>query len=238
MALRVLLIQSMGRTILVDTGMGHKYDDKSKKIYKLDNSEHTLIGALANAGVTPDDVTDVIQTHLHFDHCGGSVSRTESGELVPTFPNAKYYVQKENLKWARNPTEKDRASYLKDDWEPLAANGMLNVLDGAGELFPGIHLLEFNGHTRAQQLPLITDGKTHLFFCADLFPTKTHIFVPYIMGYDNFPLTTLEEKKRYLPLMYEDKWLLFLEHDPETPVVTLEHTQKGFSPTPYHHALQ
>jgi glyoxylase-like metal-dependent hydrolase (beta-lactamase superfamily II) len=229
MALRVLLIQGSGMNILVDTGMGDKYDDKTKSIYKLDHSKFTLIQSLAELELTASDISHVIQTHLHFDHCGGLVSRSENGELVPTFPNAKVFVQKENLAWARNPTEKDRASYLKDDWEAIIANGMLEEIDGPGEIFPGIALKIFNGHTKAQQLPLISDDAGNkLFFCADLFPTKAHVNLAWIMGYDNFPLTTLEEKRNLLPTAFEDGWTLFFEHDPENAVGKLEDTPKGF----------
>ncbi len=229
MALRCLLIQGDGKNILVDTGMGDKYDEKTCAIYKLDHSKWTLLNSLAEQGIKPEAITHVIQTHLHFDHCGGMVTKTESGELVPTFPNAKIFVQKENLNWARNPTEKDRASYLKQDWDAILANGMMEELDGPGEIFPGIELRIFNGHTRAQQLPLISDGDAnHLFFCADLFPTKAHINLPWIMGYDNFPLTTLEEKRTLLPEAFEDGWKFFLEHDPTEGVIALENTPKGF----------
>ena len=232
MTMRVLLIQGDGKNILVDTGMGDKYDDKLRSIYKYDNPNGTLVSSLENAGLKPEDITDVIQTHCHFDHCGGAVTKLNDDNLVPTFPNAKYYFQKDHLVWARNPTEKDRASFMKNDWEPLASNGMIVEVDGPGELFPGIHLHIFNGHTKAQQLPQITDGKTSVFFCADLVPTKAHINLPYIMGYDNFPLTTLEEKKKYVPRMYEEKWLLFLEHDPVDALVSVEATEKGFKAIP------
>ncbi len=229
MALRVLLIQGNGMNILVDTGMGEKYDAKTAGIYKLDHSKYRLLDSLASVGLLPEDITDIIQTHLHFDHCGGLVTRAETGELVPTFPNAKVFVQKANLGWARKPTEKDRASYLKDDWEPIAANGMIEELDGPGILFPGIDLRIFNGHTRAQQLPhIFDDAGNHLFFCADLFPTKAHISLPWIMGYDNFPLTTMEEKRALLPEAFENKWSLVLEHDPVNAVVSLDSTAKGF----------
>ncbi len=228
MAMRALLVQGNGKNILIDSGMGEKYDDKLRSIYKLDNSEATIISSLSAVGLKPEDITDVLQTHLHFDHCGGSVTQTTDGKLVPTFPNAKHYVQREALAWARKPTEKDRASFLKNDWEPLAAEGMLHEIDGPGEWLPGINLHIFNGHTKAQQLPEITDGTTHLFFCADLVPTKAHINFPYIMGYDNFPLTTLEEKKNIIPRMYEEKWMLFLEHDPVDAIVTIEATERGF----------
>ena len=229
MALRALLIQGDGKNVLVDTGMGDKYDEKTRSIYKLDHSKWTLLGSLAQQGLKPEDITHIIQTHLHFDHCGGMVTRTEAGEYVPTFPNAKIFVQKENLAWAQNPTEKDRASYLKQDWEAILANGMLETLDGPGEIFRGIELRIFHGHTRAQQLPLISasDGN-RIFFCADLFPTKAHINLPWIMGYDNFPLTTLEEKRAILPEAFESGWKLFLEHDPEEGLISIENTSKGF----------
>ncbi|MFI5201370.1 MAG: MBL fold metallo-hydrolase [Candidatus Kapaibacterium sp.] len=229
MALRVLLVQGNGMNILVDTGMGDKYDEKTRSIYKLDHSKWTLLNSLREHGLKLEDISHVIQTHLHFDHCGGLVTKMESGELVPTFPNAKVFVQKENLKWAEHPTEKDRASYLKQDWEAIVGNGMMEELDGPGEIFPGIELKIFNGHTRAQQLPLISDNAgNHLFFCADLFPTKAHVNLPWIMGYDNFPLTTLEEKRDLLPQALEEQWSLFLEHDPTSSLASLEDTGKGF----------
>ncbi len=229
MALRALLIQTDGMNILVDTGMGDKYDEKTRSIYKLDHSHWTLLGSLADRGLKPDDITHIIQTHLHFDHCGGLVTRTESGELIPTFPNARVFVQKDNLAWARNPTEKDRASYLKQNWEAIATEGLIEEIDGPGELFPGIELRIFNGHTRSQQLPLIHDGAGNsVFYSADLFPTKAHVNLAWIMGYDNFPLTTLEEKKQLVPEAYEAKWSLFFEHDPENSLAKIESTPKGF----------
>ena len=227
MALRALLLRSDDKIILIDTGMGEKYDEKTRSIYKYDSSRFTLLDSLKKLGIMPDQVTDIIQTHLHFDHCGGLVSQID-GKLVPTFPNAKVHVQKENLAWARKPTEKDRASYLSQDWEPIASEGLINEVDGHGELFPGVELLIFNGHTRAQQLPHIHHGDQHVFFCADLMPTKAHVNLPYIMVYDNFPLTTLEEKKALTPRMYEEKWMLFFEHDPESSFTKLEATSKWF----------
>jgi glyoxylase-like metal-dependent hydrolase (beta-lactamase superfamily II) len=228
MALRVQLIQGDGKNILVDTGMGEKYDAKTRDIYQLDNSRFTMQHSLTERGLRPEDITHVIQTHLHFDHCGGLVTQTSDGKLVPTFPNAKVYVQKENLNWARNPTDKDRASYLKNDWEPIVTEGLIEELDGPGEIFPGIELMIFNGHTRAQQLVHVHSDAHHVFFCADLMPTKAHIAFPFIMGYDNFPLTTLEEKKTLIPRMYEEQWLLFFEHDPLSALTKIESTPKGF----------
>jgi len=235
LAARCLLIRGEGRTILVDTGNGNKWNDKLKDIYRLDNSVYTLEDSLAKAGVKPEDVTDVILTHLHFDHCGGSTKIVEAmsdgrqGKLVPAFPNATHYVQKAHWELSQNPTDRDRASFMKDDFQILHDLGMLKFVEGEQEIFPGISVIVCNGHTTAQQLPKISDGKNTLLFLCDLVPTTSHIPFPYIMGYDLRPLTTLEEKKRILPQANAEDWILFFEHDPETVSVKLQKTEKGFS---------
>jgi glyoxylase-like metal-dependent hydrolase (beta-lactamase superfamily II) len=226
LAARCLLLQSEERTILIDTGNGSKWNDKLKDIYRLDNSNFTLEGSLAKAGVKPEDVTDVILTHLHFDHCGGS-TKIVDGRLVPTFPNATYHVQKAHWELSQAPSDRDRASFMKDDFTILHELGMLKLREGEKELFPGISFVICNGHTMAQQLPKISDGSTTLLFCCDLVPTTSHIPFPYIMGYDLRPLVTLEEKKKILPLAEKEGWVLFFEHDPETIAVTLNSTEKG-----------
>jgi glyoxylase-like metal-dependent hydrolase (beta-lactamase superfamily II) len=228
LASRSLLIQGEGRTILVDNGNGDKWNDKLKDIYRLDTTESSLDRSLQNAGVTAEDVTDVLLTHLHFDHAGGS-TRIVDGELVPTFPNASYHVQKDHWEWSKNPTDRDKASFMPDDYRPLKERDVLQLVDGEGEIFPGISLIVCNGHTTAQQLPKISDEKQTLLFCCDLVPTASHIPYPYIMGYDLRPLVTLEEKKRILPQAYEEGWQLFLEHDPNVAAVTLASTAKGFA---------
>lgn len=226
LAARCLLIRGDGRTILVDTGNGLKWNDKLKDIYRLDNSRFVLEDSLAKAGVKPEEVTDVILTHLHFDHCGGSTKIVE-GKLVPTFPNAMHYVQKAHWELSQNPSDRDRASFMKDDYMILHERGMLKFTDGEQEILPGISFVVCNGHTMAQQLPKISDGTTTLLFCCDLVPTTSHIPFPYIMGYDLRPLVTLEEKKRILPQAEKEGWILFLEHDAETTAVTLQKTEKG-----------
>ena len=228
LAARCLLIRGEGKTILVDTGNGNKWNDKLKDIYRLDNSESELEKSLAKTGVKPEEVTDVILTHLHFDHCGGS-TKIVDGKLIPTFPNATHYVQKAHWELALNPTDRDRASFMKDDFMLLHEKGILKFIEGEKELFPGISVLVCNGHTTAQQLPLISDGKTTLLFCCDLVPTTSHIPFPYVMGYDVRPLVTLEEKKRIIPRAEKEGWVLFFEHDPETETVTLQKTEKGFA---------
>jgi len=227
LAARCLLIRGEGRTILVDTGNGNKWNDKLKDIYRLDNSTYTLEDSLAKVGVKPEDVTDVILTHLHFDHCGGS-TKIVKGKLEPTFPNAIHYVQKAHWELSQNPTDRDRASFMKDDFQLLYERGMLRFTEGEQELFPGISVVVCNGHTTAQQLPKISDGKNTLLFLCDLVPTTSHLPFPYIMGYDVRPLVTLEEKKRILPQAEKEGWILFFEHDPETVAVKLQKIEKGY----------
>jgi glyoxylase-like metal-dependent hydrolase (beta-lactamase superfamily II) len=224
------------RVIVVDTGNGEKFSPKLAAIYNIDTSRFRLLTSLARFGVKPSEVTDVILTHLHFDHAGGATMLSERGELVPTFPNARHYVQRDHLTWAQAPTEKDRASFITENFEPLIANGMLETLDGSGELFPGISLQLFHGHTRALQGVFLQgndeSGKpseTKLFFPADLIPTSAHVPVPYIMAYDNFPMTTLDEKKDILPRLYEEQCLVIFEHDGFTQAARIQAAGRGFA---------
>jgi glyoxylase-like metal-dependent hydrolase (beta-lactamase superfamily II) len=227
LAARCWLVRGNGRVILVDDGNGTKWGEKLKDIYKLDFSTGDLLSSLKKEGLGPEDITDVILTHLHFDHAGGSTI-VVNGKIVPTFPKAKYYVQKKQWELSQNPTDKDRGSFMRDDFVPLMEHGVLELVDGEGELFPGIELLVTNGHTSAQQLPKISDGKTTMLFCCDLVPTIAHLPWPYVMGYDVRPLVTIEEKKKLFGRAYEEQWTLFLEHDPATTAITLKSAEKGF----------
>lgn len=227
LAARCLLIRGDGRTILVDNGNGDKWNAKLKDIYRLDTEHSDLLRSLAAAGVAPEEVTDVILTHLHFDHAGGS-TRMVNGSPEPVFVNAVHHVQRAHWECSQDPTDRDRASFMKDDFMVLKERGMLRFVDGEQELFPGISVLVCNGHTTAQQLPKITDGRTTLLFLCDLVPTTSHLPFPYVMGYDLRPLTTLEEKKRVLPQAEKEGWVLFFEHDPVTVAVTLKRTEKGY----------
>ena len=228
LATRSLLLRGGGRTILIDNGNGDKWNDKLKDIYRLDNTGGDLWSSLTKAGVRAEDVTDVILTHLHFDHAGGSTIR-RNGRLMPAFPNAAYYVQRDHWEWSQQPTDRDRASFMPDDYLPLWEAGMLQLVDGPRELFPGIEMVVCNGHTTAQQLPKISDGTTTLLFCCDLVPTASHIPYPYIMGYDLRPLVTLDEKKRILPRALAEGWILYLQLYPSVEAVTLKATDKGFA---------
>lgn len=226
MVARAMLLRSKDRVILVDNGNGDKWDEKMRAIY--DVGDYLMEQSLASFGLTPADITDVLLTHLHFDHAGGS-TKVENGNLVPRFPNARYAVQRENLQWARNATEKDRASYLKENFEPLIADGMLDTLDGPGEFAPGVHVLIHSGHTTSMQLVQVRGNEGTVVFCADLIPTASHVHVPYVMAYDNFPLTTLEEKKDLLARASTEGWILVFEHDPDIPAATVVHGPKGYA---------
>lgn len=227
MAARALLLQGSGRTILIDTGNGTKWDEKLSGIYRFDTAEHDLVRSLRALGLTPADVTDVILTHLHFDHAGGATERVE-GRLQPMFPRALYYVQREQWEAAQRPTERDRASFYPDDFLPLQERGVLRFTEGGGEIFPGITLAVFRGHTSALQCPVISDGRTTVLYCADLVPMTPHVALPWIMGYDLRPLVTLEEKRKTLARAAEEGWILFFEHDPRTAAATVRMGEKGY----------
>jgi glyoxylase-like metal-dependent hydrolase (beta-lactamase superfamily II) len=207
--------------------MGDKWNEKSNEIYAIDQKQNSLLTGLANMGVGAEAITDVLLTHLHFDHTGGSTIK-RNGTVEPTFPNATYYVQKSNFDWALEPTERDSGSYLRENFEPLARAGVLKVIDDSVEqLDQEIEVMRFNGHTRGQQLFKLSDGTTTLFYCGDLLPTTSHIPLPYIMGYDLQPLITLQEKKYILETGLEENWLLFFEHDPATACAKLKAGEKG-----------
>lgn len=224
LATRNLLLVSDSKKILIDTGMGNKWDEKSKAIYRIDDNL-SIEGALKQKGFTPEEITDVILTHLHFDHTGGS-TKYENEKLIPSFPNAQYYVQKQNFDWAINPSERDRGSYLKENFEPLAKEGILNLLT-SNQFDENISFEIINGHTFGQQMIKISDGSTTLLYCADLLPFASHIRLPYIMAYDLQPLVTLAEKKKYLQQALDENWILFFEHDSENAAVTLKQSEKG-----------
>ena len=239
MSLRALLARKVnqageftGQNLLVDTGVGDKWSPKLADIYAVDHSELTIERGLAAHGLKASDITDVLLTHLHFDHAGGATRhKHQSGEdqsMVPTFENATYYVQKGNLDWARNPTEKDRASYLAENWEPLIEAGVLEIIEGQGEFLPGIELILSFGHTDAMQLPRFHGQGGSLLYCADLIPTASHIPVPWVMAYDNRPLVTIEEKKAILPRAAAENWWLFFEHDIHGPAAQVVAGPKGF----------
>jgi len=225
---RHLLLLSGDKKILVDTGSGKNWDEKFEKIYSVDHSIYDMSPGLEKLGVNREDITDVILTHLHFDHAGGAVL-FENNKIIPAFPNAQYHVQKKQFEWGLNPSDRDKASYFNERFVPLAEEGILNFIDGETNFDDNIELLVMEGHTFAQQLVKISDTSSTLLYCADLMPLSSHINPPFIMGYDLQPLVTLEEKKNLLPKAVEENWTLFFEHDPDIAAATIKTTEKGFA---------
>ncbi len=224
---RNLLLVSESKKILIDTGMGDKWDLRSKDIYRIDQTENSMDTSLKSVGITPDEITDVILTHLHFDHAGGSVKH-ENGKFIPAFPNAKYHVQKRNYEWAVSPSERDSGSYIKKNFIPLMDEGVLHLIDSEIKFDDEFEFIIVNGHTFAQQILKISDSSNTILYCADMFPTSSHVSLPYVMGYDLQPLVTVEEKKKILPVAIEENWKLFLEHDPISALITVKKTDKGY----------
>ena len=223
---RHLLLESENKKMIIDTGMGDKWDNKLKKIYAVDE-KLSMKSALKKKGLKAEDITDVIITHLHFDHTGGSTV-LKNKKLEPAFPNAKYYVQKQNYNWAVKPSDRDKGSYLKENFIPLFEEGVLSFTIGNAKLDDEIEFIVINGHTFGQQMVKISNGSETFLFCGDLIPTSSHIPLPYIMGYDLQPLITLREKQKYLKQAVDENWKLFFGHDPETAFVSVKLTDKGY----------
>ncbi len=223
---RCLLLKNGERQILIDTGIGDFWEDKFKQIYRVEYS-NILNDSLKRAGTSAEQITDVILTHLHFDHTGGS-SKMENGKWVPAFPNAMYYVQKKHFDWAINPSDRDRASFIQNRFLPLIENGVLTLIDGNNEFDDEIEFLPINGHTFGQQMVKISDGSNTLLYCGDLMPFSSHIPLPYVMGYDLQPIVTVDEKRGILQRAVAEEWKLYFEHDPYFAVATAAKTDKGF----------
>jgi glyoxylase-like metal-dependent hydrolase (beta-lactamase superfamily II) len=211
---RALLLDNGNRKILIDTGVGKKLSKKLNDIYSVDYSNYSLESSLKKIDISPAEITDVILTHLHFDHCGGCTYYDDDNQLKITFPNAVHYVQKKQYEWAINPTERDKASFFLYDFNILADNKLLNTLNGNYKFDDVISLNIINGHTPNMQIVKISDDINTVIYTADLIPMASHISVPYIMGYDLLPLITLKEKIAYLREASEKNHIIFLEHDP------------------------
>ena len=224
MAMRCLLITSehTGKIYLVDNGCGTKFDEKFESIYALDYEHSSLQDSLAYHGFQPDDITDLVLSHLHFDHCGGSTYYDDSGEIRHTFPNATYHVPEKHWETANNPNAREKASFFKENIQPMKESGRLNLVEEHHQYEEGLSALPVNGHTISQQLPKVeAEGKT-LVFAADLLPTHIHVPLPWVMGYDMRPVQTLDEKDRILNEAVEENWYFFLEHDADKEVITVK----------------
>ncbi|MCB0520746.1 MAG: MBL fold metallo-hydrolase [Lewinellaceae bacterium] len=228
-AMRCLLIETGERKILVDCGFGDKQDAKWRSFFE-PHGEDSLMKSLAANGCSPDDITDVFLTHLHFDHCGGAVKYDEKNNLVPTFPNATYWSNERQWDAAMNPNEKERASFLKENFVPLKEAGVVQfipVKDEIVEWLPGISIQFVYGHTEAMMVLHIRAGGKHLVYCADLMPSSFHISLPWVMAYDIRPLVTLQEKEWLLENAAANGWILIFEHDPAEAFGRVEKDEKG-----------
>ncbi|ADB40224.1 MBL fold metallo-hydrolase [Spirosoma linguale] len=232
-ALRCLLVENGNRLMIVDTGTGDKQDAKFFGFYDLPNGK-TLTGAVEKAGYSVNDVTDVLLTHLHFDHAGGAVRYADAGRttLEATFPKAAYWSHSGQWDWATNPNPRERATYLRENFMPLQANGQLRFTDKEDLNLPGVDLLYMDGHTEKMTLPMFqlvgsTGQPRTVVFCADLIPSVAHVPVPYVMGYDVRPLLTMDEKTQFLNRAVDENWLLVFDHDPVYEAATVERTEKG-----------
>lgn len=231
-AMRSLLIEDGNRLILIDTGIGNKQSDKFFGYFYLHGNE-SLDKSLADKGFHRDDITDVFLTHLHFDHCGGAIEYNTTKEYFqPAFKNARFWSNRDHWQWAINPNPRERASFLKENINPIEESGQLNHLEIPKSGFSentalGFSVLFADGHTDKQMIPHITYKDQTIVFCADLLPSTGHIPLPYVMGYDTRPLITLGEKKQFLDQAVDRNFILFLEHDYYNECCTLKRTEKG-----------
>lgn len=226
-AMRCLLVVDGDRRILIDNGIGNKQDEKWLSHYHL-NGDATLEGSLAAAGYKPEDITDMVITHMHFDHCGGSVKwNADRTGFELAFQNATYWTSRQQFEWATQPNRREEASYLKENILPIYESGKLMLIEEEGEYIPRITFKLYTGHTEGQLIPHISfDGKT-VVFAADLLPSSAHVPMPWIMAYDTRPLETLRDKERFYTEALENNYILFLEHDLYTEAITLQQTPKG-----------
>lgn len=230
-AMRCLLVQTEGRNMLIDTGIGDKQSPKFFSHFH-PHGEASLLASIQEQGLQAADITDVFLTHLHFDHVGGAVYRNEQGELLPTFPNATYWTNEAHYDWAYTPNDREKASFLKENFVPLMEQGILKNVPTLpyNEVLPWLkdfHIGYAYGHTEALMAPRIEyQGKT-IIYCADLLPSPSHIPMPYVMGYDVRPLQTLKEKEWFLTEAEEKGHILFFEHAPEVEACTLKRNEKG-----------
>lgn len=227
LAMRCLLVDTGDRLVLVDAGLGHKYDARFADLYAVDHETATLARSLAARGIHPTDVTDVVLTHLHFDHGGGVTERDGDGRLSLVFPSARHHVQRRHWEAARHPNPREKASFFAENLDPLGASGLLAFVDGNAELLPGLRLRTADGHTDAQQIVLVDTADGVVAFCADLVPTSHHLPPAWTMGYDVRPLVSMEERAAFLADAVRENWTLVFEHDAEIEAASVVMGEKG-----------
>jgi len=229
LAMNSLLIRAGGKRILVETGAGDKLKPKLRSIYDVDGPR--LIEGLRDYGVHPEEVDIVVDTHLHFDHCGGN-TRIEKDKVVPTFPNARYIVHKGEFEHAKNPNERDRASYMPDNYLPIEAANKYSLIEDDRVIAPGVELIRVPGHTANMLCVKLSGGGKTAFLFADLVPMTSHLGLAWIMGYDLYPMMTLENKKKWIPHVAKEGWLALFGHDAAIPAAYLRERDGKFEPEP------
>jgi glyoxylase-like metal-dependent hydrolase (beta-lactamase superfamily II) len=229
MNMNCVFIDTGSDRILIETGIGDKWSEKHKKMYGIDRKRSISESVHEIAGVGPAEITIVVNTHLHFDHAGGNTRYDESGSLVPTFPNARYFVSRAELEHAEEPSERDRASYLPENWEVLKTSGQLEPKPSEYEVAPGLWMETHAGHNRTMQCWRLRRNGQTVFGFADLVPMRPHVQLPWIMGYDLFPVETLEAKKRLIPQAASEGWLCLFYHEPDHPLCRLREQDGKFS---------
>ena len=222
--LNSLLIRTGKQNVLVETGMGNKLSDRMIKFY---GQPAQLLTNLATAGIAPEDIDIVINTHLHFDHCGWNTIRDKNGKIAPTFPRAKYYAPEGEWQYARKPSERDSISYIPENYDPLVQTGQMTLLKGGEEIVPGISVKTFPGHTAHMQAVIVESGGRTACYISDLIPTTAHIDIAWGMAFDVYPLHTIESKKEYYAKAIPEKWLTVFTHDAKTPWAYVEKDESG-----------
>jgi glyoxylase-like metal-dependent hydrolase (beta-lactamase superfamily II) len=224
-----LFIETPTEKILVETGIGEKWTEKQTRIYGIFREKSFAETLFEKTGCRPSDISIVVNTHLHFDHCGGNTIYNASGEAIPQFPNARYFVSKSEFNHAENPNERDKASYISENWKPLEKTGQLELKPDNYEAVMGLTMRQMRGHNANMQTACLRRGGETLFCFADLVPTRHHLPLAWVMGFDLYPTETLANKKRLLPLAVEGNWLCLFYHDHEQPLYRLIQKEGKFS---------
>jgi len=218
MNMNCVFIDAGSEKILIETGIGNKWPAKQTSLYAIERVRPLGETLSMRTGLSPDEITIVINTHLHFDHAGGNTTLNHAGAAVPAFSNARYFVSRAEIEHAESPSERDRASYLPDNWEPLRESGQLEAKDADYEVIPGLKMETHPGHNRSMQCWRLDAGGKTLFGFSDLVPMRAHVPSAWIMGYDLYPVETLEAKKKLLPQAARENWLCLFYHDPDEPL--------------------
>ena len=228
MNMHCLFIESADERILVDTGIGEKWSDKYRAMYGIDRRRSFDDSLKTIAGVSSSEITIVINTHLHFDHAGGNTKLDETGQAVPSFPNARYFIAQAEYDHAEAPSERDRASYFADNWRPVKASGQLELKSGDYEVLPGLRMETYSGHNRSMQCARLEANGQTLFAFADLVPTRAHVPFAWVMGYDLYPVETVEAKKKLIPQAAHEDWTCLFYHDPAQALGRIEEVNGKF----------